>query len=209
MKFMSASAPLLPIHPERSEYWEHRYQVGDTRWDKGEPAPGLVDFLQTHPELPKGRVLVPGCGTGHDLLPWARAGFDVTGLDFAPSAVARAQQRLQQAGCSGQVLCLNFLRANPVQLFDWVFEHTLYCAIRPDDRSLYFQAVLRWLKPHGYFLAIHYLIPNDGPEPPYGTTVEEVLSRFQPHFELIQHWIPRSYPNRAGLERMFWWRRRN
>jgi hypothetical protein len=24
----------------------------------------------------------------------------------------------------------------------------------------------------------------------------------------MKDWIPRSYPNRAGRERMFWWRRR-
>jgi len=36
----------------------------------------------------------------------------------------------------------------------------------------------------------------------------EVVERFQPHFKLVADWVPRSYPNRVGLERMFWWRRR-
>jgi len=193
--------------PDRSDYWEYRYQTGETRWDKGEPAPGLVDFLEAHPNLPRGAVLVPGCGSGHDLIPWARAGFHVTGLDFAPTAVTRARQRLAGAGLSGEVLCGDFLRLEPPRQFDWLFEHTLYCAILPADRSAYVNAVLRWLKPGGYFLAIHYLIPDDGPEPPFGTTIEEVKSRFGPHFELLESWVPRSYPNRVGLERMFWWRR--
>jgi len=53
---------------------------------------------------------------------------------------------------------------------------------------------------------VHYLIPDqDGP--PFGTTREEVLARFSPHFELLQEWVPRSYPNRTGLELMLWWRK--
>jgi hypothetical protein len=44
--------------------------------------------------------------------------------------------------------------------------------------------------------------------PPFGTTPVEVVERFQPHFEPVADWVPRSYPNRVGLERMFWWRRR-
>jgi cyclopropane fatty-acyl-phospholipid synthase-like methyltransferase len=87
-----------------------------------------------------------------------------------------------------------------------LFEHTLFCAIDPSDRDAYVRALLRWLKPGGFFLAVHYMIPDkDGP--PFGTDRDEILTRFSPHFELIEEWIPRSYPNRIGLERMFWWRR--
>jgi hypothetical protein len=41
----------------------------------------------------------------------------------------------------------------------------------------------------------------------FGTTREEIIARFAPHFALVQDWVPRSYPNRTGRERMFWWRR--
>ena len=64
-------------------YWENRYQSGDMPWEKGEPSPGLVDFIGSHPELPRGTVGVPGCGTGHDVRVWAKAGFDTSGFDLA------------------------------------------------------------------------------------------------------------------------------
>jgi hypothetical protein len=51
------------------------------------------------------------------------------------------------------------------------------------------------------------LIP-DVEGPPFGTTREEVLARFSPHFDLLDSWVPRSYPNRTGLEWMLWWQRR-
>ena len=187
--------------------WELRYQTKDMPWEKGEPSPGLVDFLTAHPHLKRGTVLVPGCGTGHDVRAWAKAGFDVTGCDLAPSAIQLSTEKTKEAGLEAKFILVNFLGDEPPQLFDWIFEHTLFCAIAPEHRDDYVKAVLRWLKPDGQFLAVNYFIPDeDGP--PFGTTREEQLARFSPHFDLIEDWVPRSYPNRTGLERMFWWKRR-
>src|SRR5258708_8016785 len=81
-------------HSTMSEtIWETRYQTGDTPWEKGEPSPGLVDFLAAHPQLPRGAVCVPGCGTGHDVRAWAQAGFPAFGFDLAPSAIRRAEEK--------------------------------------------------------------------------------------------------------------------
>ncbi|HVV71429.1 MAG TPA: methyltransferase domain-containing protein [Verrucomicrobiae bacterium] len=189
-----------------ADYWETRYQTRDMPWEKGAPSPGLTDFLQTGEPLPRGTVGVPGCGTGHDVRAWAQAGFAVTGFDLAPSAIRLASAATRSAGLDAHFVQADFLRAQPPERFDWLFEHTLFCAIQPEEREVYVQAVLRWLKPNGQFLAVHYLIPDtDGP--PFGTTRQEVLDRFSPYFELVRDWVPRSYPNRVGLERMFWWKR--
>jgi len=190
------------------EYWEARYQTGDMSWEKGAPSPGLVDFLAARPDLPRGTVGVPGCGTGHDVRAWAQAGFDAFGCDIAPSAVRLATERTKAAGLTAQFQLANFLRDEPPFQFDWLFEHTLFCAIHPGERDDYVRAVRRWLKPDGQYLAVNYLMVEKSEGPPFGTTREEQWQRFSPHFELMKDWIPRSYPNRAGRERMFWWRRR-
>lgn len=188
--------------------WESRYQSGDMPWEKGEPSPGLIDFLAAHPQLKRGTVLVPGCGTGHDVRAWSKAGFDAIGHDLAPSAIRLAEGKTREAGLNARFILGDFLTDNPPQRFDWIFEHTLFCAIAPEQRDEYAQAVLRWLKPDGQYLAVNYLIPDeDGP--PFGTTREEQIVRFSSHFDLREDWIPRSYPNRIGLERMFWWNRKH
>jgi methyl halide transferase len=185
--------------------WEARYQTQDMPWEKGEPSPGLVDFLTGHQSLPGGTVLVPGCGTGHDARAWAESGFTVTTCDIAPSAVRLCRERLAAAGLSAEVKLGDFLSDPAPQQFDWVFEHTLFCAIQPQQRDDYVHAVERWLKPGGSYLAVNYLIPDeDGP--PFGTTRQELLDRFSPRFDLLEEWVPRSYPNRTGLELMLWWR---
>jgi SAM-dependent methyltransferase len=187
--------------------WEERYQSGDMPWEKGEASPGLVDFLAAHPELKPGTVCVPGCGTGHDARVWVRAGFKVTGYDLAPSAIRLSRERTVAAGLKAEFAQGDFLRDELPRAFDWLFEHTLFCAIDPADRDRYVKAALRWLKPGGDYLAVNYLIPDkDGP--PFGTTRDELWERFSPHFDLLQEWVPRSYPNRTGLELMLWWRKR-
>jgi SAM-dependent methyltransferase len=190
-----------------SDYWENRYQTGDMRWEKGEPSPGLVDFLTAHPELPRTSVCVPGCGTGHDVRAFARFGFDAHGFDFAPSAIRLSREKTAAAGLTATFSQYDFLHGQPTRKFDWLFEHTLFCAIKPQERATYVSAALNWLKPGGNYLAVNYfLCEPDGP--PWPTTREEQLKLFSPHFELVADWLPRSYPNRAGKEWMFWWRRK-
>jgi cyclopropane fatty-acyl-phospholipid synthase-like methyltransferase len=189
-------------------YWENRYQTKDMPWEKGEPSAGLVDFLATHPKLARGTVCVPGCGTGHDAREWAKAGFNTFGFDIAPSAIELSQEKTKAAGLTAEFRLGDFLKDEPPFQFDWVFEHTLFCAIDPSERDNYASAALRWLKPGGQYLAVNYLIPDtDGP--PFGTTRDELWKRFSPHFDLQEEWVPRSYPNRTGLELMMWWRRKS
>ena len=69
--------------------WEANYQRNETPWEKGAPSPGLVDFLRTEPV--RGRVLVPGCGFGHDARALAATADEVVGIDIAPLAVKGAR----------------------------------------------------------------------------------------------------------------------
>lgn len=189
------------------QYWEQRYQAQDMPWEKGAPSPGLVDFLATKHDLRGETVCIPGCGTGHDVCEWARAGFRAYGYDIAPSAIPLCAERARAAGLRAEFRLADFLRDEPPFQFDWLWEHTLFCAIQPGERAPYTRAVLRWLKPGGHYLAVNYLIPDtDGP--PFGTTRDELWQRFSPHFDLEAEWVPRSYPNRTGLELMMWWRRK-
>ena len=188
------------------DYWEQRYQTRETSWEKGAPSPGLVDFLAAHPKLSRGTVCVPGCGTGNDVRAFAAAGFRAIGFDIAPSAIRLSCEKTAAAGVTAKFHLADFLRDEPPQKFDWVFEHTLFCAIQPRERDEYVRAVRHWLKPNGYYLAVNYL-ECEPKGPPWPTSRAEQMDRFLPEFDLLADWTPRSYPNRAGKERMFWWRR--
>jgi SAM-dependent methyltransferase len=188
--------------------WESRYQSGDMPWEKGAASPGLVDFLADQKNLAGETVCVPGCGTGHDVREWACAGFRVYGYDLAPSAIRLSQERTRAAGLAAEFRLADFLRDEPPFPFDWVFEHTLFCAIHPSERDAYVRALGRWLKPGGNYLAVNYMICGGDAGPPWPVTLAELMRRFSPQFELLADWTPRSYPNRTGREQMFLWRKR-
>lgn len=193
---------------ERTVEWDALYQAGDTRWDQGEPAPALVDFLAAWPDNLErtGTVAVPGCGRGHDARAWAAAGFEVLGQDASVTAITEART-LTGSSSPSDFRVGDFLSEAPPRVFDWLFEHTLFCAISPSRRPDYVRAVERWVRPGGHFLAIHYLQPSDEAGPPFGVTVAEIGRWFEPGFRLVKHWVPRSFASRSGRERVFLWQR--
>lgn len=190
-------------------YWEERYALGETDWDKGAPSPGLVDFLRDDTHRP-GRVLVPGCGRGHDARALARAGFEVTGLDVAAVPVRDAAELAQRDGLGNARFVQGdfFKRPDDWQgSFDWMFEHTFFCAIDPSWRGRYVEQAAWLLRDGGHLLGVFYNIqPDDGP--PFGTTRGELLERFGHRFDLVLERVPRSYPNREGKELLMLWRKR-
>jgi SAM-dependent methyltransferase len=184
--------------------WEAQYQKGETPWDKGAPSPGLLDFLAREP-LP-GRILVPGCGTGHDVRAIAPHADGVIGLDIAPSAIAAARAFPQIGSERYELANLFDLPAALRGSFDWVWEHTCFCAIDPALRPAYVEAVAGALRPGGKLLAIFYLDPgNAGPDegPPFEVSIPQLDALFTPRFQLEREWLPaHAYPGREGREWM-------
>jgi SAM-dependent methyltransferase len=183
--------------------WENRYVAGDTPWNRGEAAPPLVDFLET--EKIQGRILVPGCGLGFDVRALAAQGATVLGLDIAPTAITQAEA-FPKAGDENYLLGDLFnLPAELEHSFDWVLEHTCYCAIDPSRRDDYLYAICKALKPGGQILGIFYTDPNPVEGPPFATTAAEIVHRFSPYFAWKKSWQPtRCYPGREGCEWVHW-----
>jgi SAM-dependent methyltransferase len=180
--------------------WNLRYEQGDTPWDKGTAHPVLLDML-THGAL-SGRVLVPGCGTGHDVRELSRRGLKVVGLDVAPLAIERARLHLP---VGDETYVLGDLFDLPQEYrgtFDGVFEHTCFCAINPNMRERYVEAVASALKPGGRLLSVFFVNPdNDGEGPPFGCTNEELDGLFEGKFRLLEeHFEIRTFPERQGRE---------
>lgn len=199
--------------------WEQHYRDEHTPWDKGEPAPPLVDWLAAHPGEMTGRVLAPGCGLGHDVRAIAGAdpAAELVGLDISPTAVKLAreippvnEERYREGD-------LFDLPEGMLEAFDWVWEHTCFCAIDPDRRDDYVLAVWTALRPGGQLLGVFYLDPYDdehqpGGGPPHGCTLEELAARFESggRFEIVEtHRPTSSYDGRENRELLVRMRRRD
>ncbi|MGB1127612.1 MAG: methyltransferase domain-containing protein [Opitutales bacterium] len=188
--------------------WNSAYEKDDTPWDKGSAAPPLSEFLGKH--RVQGKILVPGCGTGHDVRLLASQGAEVTGLDIAPAALRKAE-RFPAAGNERYALG-DFLNLDQKHqaAFDWVFEHTCLCAIEPTAREDYARALKLALKPGGQFLAIFFrAVPDyEGDGPPHPISAAEIDHLFGEHFELLESFVPgETYPDRPpGAEEVRWMR---
>ncbi|HKK19820.1 MAG TPA: methyltransferase domain-containing protein [Opitutales bacterium] len=190
--------------------WNSAYENGDTPWDKGYAAPPLVEFLERR--VIRGRVLVPGCGTGHDVRLLAGQGAEVTGLDIASGALEKAAAFPKTGDESYQPGDFLNLEAGFHGAFDWVVEHTCLCAIDPTEREAYALSLRSTLKPGGQFLAIFFREVSDykGDGPPHPISPEEIERLFARDFERLESFVPRkTYPSRpVGCEEVRWMRRR-
>lgn len=183
--------------------WENAYQKRETPWEKGKPHPGLVDFLAETGPL-QGNIFVPGCGSGHDVRALSTPENHPLGADLAPFAITKAKSRPALANEEYLLADLFDLPAGFDGRFDWVFEHTCFCAIDPRSRSQYVDVIVRLLKPGGGLLAIFFINPDhDEPGPPYGVSKAELDRFFGPYFHLEQEWVPaRTHPGREQRELM-------
>ncbi len=183
--------------------WEGHYQKGETPWDKAAPAPELEFALREG--LLRGSVLVPGCGRGHDVRAILAAGaHEVVGLDLSPTAVAGARALGVGPGGAFGEGDLFQVPGGVRGRFDWVWEHTCFCAIPPALRPDYVRAVHEALRPGGRLLGVFFLDPAlEDPKagPPFGVERAELDAFFEGRFELVAEWAPRAvYAGRGGVE---------
>lgn len=182
------------------QFWSERYQKGETPWDMQEANPALKNILPQL-KLAKQKVLVPGCGRGHDAALLAQQGHIVTAVDFSAEAIAEAKR------IYGHVANLNFVQADIFEFvklhagtFDLIFEHTLYCALDPSLRNALVGAWKKALQPRGQILAIFFAI-SKRMGPPFGGSEWELRARLKKDFHFI-YWTRwhLSVERRQGME---------
>jgi SAM-dependent methyltransferase len=178
------------------DWWDARYARGDAGWDIAEVAPPIRRLLDEE-RLEKGSALIVGCGRGHEAHELARRGFSVVALDWSRLALEGAR-----FGAGAVRLLQGDVRRLPLcdGSFDYVLEHTCYCAIDPVDRPDYRREVTRVLKPGGRLLGLFYE-PAQPQKPPFPVTREDIVSGFGDRFEIERLECPGdSIERRAGQE---------
>lgn len=193
------------VLPEAARGWNDRYAEGSTGWDLGEAPPvvrrvsqDVVEARRSQDSATPPRVLVPGCGRGHDAIGWAQAGATATGLDFAPLALEAARRLSERAGLPvswvlGDVFDLPDALAGT---FDVVWEQTCFCAIDPGQRRAYAESMTRALAPGGVLLGLFWRHGREG-GPPFNVTPEDVQTAFEGlmTLESVEE-VPDSVPSR-------------
>ena len=187
-----------------AQAWEKRYQEKGDRWNLGCPAPPFVSLLLADNAPQPGKIAVLGCGKGHDAFFFAQSGFEVVGFDFAPSAIAEATATAKARNIAAQFLQRDIFTLNEefAGSFDYVLEHTCFCAIDPNLRSQYIEVVKSLLRPGGKLIALFYTHNRSG-GPPFGIKPQEVLDYFAADFEPVVFEVAKdSIARRQGDEHL-------
>jgi SAM-dependent methyltransferase len=113
-------------------------------WDIGRPQPVLVSVVDAGQV--KGAVLDIGCGLGNNSILLASRGFQVTGVDGAPTALAKARERAGDLDIDFQVGDATKLEGLENR-FDTVIDSALYHCLNEEDRHKYMAALHRATRP--------------------------------------------------------------
>ena len=124
-------------------------------WDTGVSPPELLEFIGTH--VP-GRAIDIGCGTGTNMITLAKAGWKVTGVDFAPRAIKIARQKLDQAGIQAKVLIQDITNLQGIsEQLDFALDLGCFHGIPQDRKPKYLEQLDRILAPNGFWLMYGFL----------------------------------------------------
>ena len=144
------------------ERWDKPYR--GTRmpgWDTGRVANELKKAVEDGTVRP-GRALVLGCGSGTNAIYLAGKGFDVTGLDVAPTALVVARRKADKAGARVRWIVADAAAVPDLKPFDFLFDRGCYHHVRGQNGAGYVKMVSRLTRPGGRLLLLAFRATKGG-----------------------------------------------
>ncbi len=169
----------------RLTFW-WRYLRGHTPWDTGITPPELVELIETG-NLPPGRAIDLGCGTGTNSIYLAKHGWNVVGIDYVSQPIREARRKAQAAGVGQKI---RFVVGDAVQLadielvgpFDLAVDIGCGHSLPPESQRRYAANLGAIVRPGGILL-VYMFRPT--PQRSLGLEPAEVAWLFAQDFELL------------------------
>jgi cyclopropane fatty-acyl-phospholipid synthase-like methyltransferase len=125
-----------------------------------------------------------GCGTGTNVITLAKAGWRVTGVDFAPRAIKLAKQKIGREGVQAQLSVNDATNLRGVTgPFDLALDLGCFHGISNDGRMRYLDELDRILASNGFWLLYAFLSPGT-PRSGHGLGEAEI-SQISTRFRLL------------------------
>ncbi|NQU23160.1 MAG: class I SAM-dependent methyltransferase [Candidatus Nealsonbacteria bacterium] len=108
------------------ERWDASYRRAQLPgWDVGRPCTHLVKAVDDKTFKP-GRAIVLGCGSGTNAIYLAGKGFEVTGVDVSPSALAIAAEKAREAKVEVEWVLADAVALPELRPYDLIFDRGCY-----------------------------------------------------------------------------------
>ena len=158
------------------------YLFGFKPWDSGQTPPQLIELVEGPGALKPGRALDLGCGTGTNSAYLSEHGWDVTGIDFVPRAVAAAKAKAPRARIvQGDVTKLG--EAGVSGPFDLMLDLGCFHSLPDDLRDAYVREAASVAAPGATLLMFAFGEKQRGTPV---ATEEEIRRRFTGPFEIAE-----------------------
>lgn len=184
---MDAAVGDLGALTSQRSHWEISLRDVPDRYGAGPsgPAVGAIGAFDAHGVQD---VLELGCGQGRDTIAFARRGFRVTAVDFAPAALEATGRRSREHGLVDEIDVLEFDARRPLRFadgsFDGCYSHMLFCmALTRRELERLAGEVRRVIRPGG--LCVYTARVTDDPDYGRGAHLGEgiyELDGFVVHF---------------------------
>jgi SAM-dependent methyltransferase len=190
----------------RPDFWDVRFRGGVTPWDAGGVPPAFERWLAEQPG--RLRVLVPGCGSAHEVRLLHERGHEVVAIDFSEAALEAAARALGPlATLARKADFFAFAEERPP--FDLVYERAFLCALPRRVWPAWGKRVAQLVRPGGRLAGFFYLGENER-GPPFGIEARSLAALLEPAFALeAECEVPpaQSIAVFRGKERWMTWRR--
>ncbi|HEY3403257.1 MAG TPA: class I SAM-dependent methyltransferase [Ohtaekwangia sp.] len=158
----------------------------DLLWHSDDPSPFLVEAMQLRKQ--PGKALDLGCGAGVFSVYMAKAGYQVTGLDFIPKALELAESLGRKNNVKVNWVHADLLSWNPETKFDIILDSG--CLHTISDKTKFKEKIMQWLASDGDFILGHFGQRNFfdwRPVGPIRRSKEQLQSWFAPELTLKKY----------------------
>lgn len=168
----------------KQQKFTERYQVNETPWDTNIVPPEIVAIVA---ELPKGKALDLGCGTGTTVQFLLEKDWQADGVDFVQTAIDRAEPKLAEFPTQFyQMLCYDVTKLDRLDAlrppYDLIIDIGCGHGIDKSKNEKYAGDLSKLSRPKGTFmLYVHQ--PSKGSD--IGWTFEDVRRLFTPYFDIV------------------------
>jgi cyclopropane fatty-acyl-phospholipid synthase-like methyltransferase len=158
--------------------WDASYTAGaPAPWDIGRPQPAFARLAEAG-RLTE-RLLDVGCGTGENALLAASCGAEVTGIDVAPTAIARARAKASERGLAARFEVADALNLGSLRLTaDTVIDSGVFHVFGDEDRVRYVASLAAVLRPAGACYLMCFSDRQPGTWGPRRVREEELRAAF-------------------------------
>ena len=171
---------------------------GTPHWDIGRPPKEFVELAKKG-EI-RGPILDIGCGTGEHALFFASEGFEVWGIDSAPRAIEKAQEKAAERKVNAHFSVLNALELKTLgRTFETAIDSGLFHTLSDEDRPLFAESLASVLTSAGTYFMLCFSDLEPAGYGPRRISQQEIRDTFQEGW-LINYIRPAKFESRTRVD---------